>query len=626
MKQEKLYTPLRFSHLISYAGIGSIVRDNEDKLMSLVDTRYWTDKNGICTAQPLKRISSEIRVCCAGGKKLKKPPVGTYDEKRGVVDHALPAVVFPKWTICPKCKLLHYNPWLNQRKDLVEDPICSNKACNGEKLAQVTWCAASSQGYLDDVPWHYVCHLNSTQKCEQDSGKKYLRISADSSGRTIVKCDNCGSSQKINGLKCGVINRPQPWLKFSDSPDFEPVAGDDVEILEVNDPGVYFPQTSKALVIPPESRQVGRTVYDRIAGNTALYQRIDGIRSQMQRNAEIGRLAREYGCTKNEMSVALERLSNESDDDSFTSNDVDCKDQSLLRKEYDAFLTPIDNLKEDEDFVIDIKSKAWRQELSSLGDALEQFVIGRLIDQIVMVKRLREIRIYNGYRRISVGDEEGEAGQEGRLVLPWVIGEQDWLPAIELYGEGVFFTLDEKLLSLWEETTAVRRRADLFSEQYKKSPFFYDSLPPIEPRFLLLHIFSHLFMRELEAMAGFPAASLNERIYSSEMHKMAGTLIYTAVPDIAGSLGGILECAKPKKFLALLLNCFRQAAWCSLDPVCSEHLGQGPGLLNRASCHACALVPETACSYSNVFLDRNFIKGNKEAGIPNLQEFILKNS
>ncbi|BHH85828.1 hypothetical protein LA52FAK_41170 [Desulforhopalus sp. 52FAK] len=593
--------------------------------MTLVDTRYWTDKNGICTAEPLKRISSEIRVCCAGGKKLKKPPVAGYDDKKGVVGHALPGVVFPKWTVCPKCKLLHYNPWLDQGIGLFEDPICSNKACNGAKLVQVTWCAASSQGYLDDVPWHNVCHLNSTQKCERDSGKSYLRISADSSGRTIVKCDKCGRSQKINGLKCGVINRPQPWLKFSYSPDFEPVAGDDVKILEVNDPRVYSPQTSNALVIPPESREVARTVYDRIAGSTAILQRIDAIRSSMKRNAEIGRLAKEYGCTKKEMDVALERLSHESEDDGVTGNDFDCKDQSLLRKEYDAFLTPIDDLKEEEDFVIDIKSKAWKQELSSLGDTLEQFVVGRLVDQLVMVKRLREIRIYNGYRRCPNDDNEGEDDQEGRLVSPWVIGEQDWLPAIELYGEGVFFTLDEKLLSLWEKTTAVRLRADKLYEHYEKSPLFIDSLPPIEPRFLLLHIFSHLLMRELEAMAGFPAASLNERIYSSEVHKMAGILIYTAVPDIAGSLGGILECAKPKKFLSLLLNCFRQAAWCSLDPVCSEHEGQGPGLLNRASCHACALVPETACSYSNVFLDRNFIKGNTEAGIPNLQEFVLKN-
>ena len=626
MKQEKLYTPLRFSHLISYAGIGSIVRDNEDKLMSLVDTRYWTDKNGICTAEPLKRISPEIRACCAGGKKLKKPPVCTYDDKKGVVGHALPAVVFPKWTVCPKCKLLHYNPWLSQRKDLVEDPICSDKACNGAKLVQVTWCAASHQGYLNDVPWHNVCHLNSIQKCEEDGGENYLRISADSSGRTIVRCEKCGISEKINGIKCGKINRPQPWLKFSDSPDFEPVDKDDVKILEVNDPRLYSPQTSNALVIPPESRQVARTVYDRIAGNTALLQRIDAIRSQMKRNAEIGRLAREYGCSKDEMSVALERLNNESEDEFLTGNDVDCKDQSLLRKEYDAFLTPIDDLKEEEDFVIDIKSKAWKQELSSLDDAPENFVIGRLVDQLVRVKRLREIRIYKGFTRPTLTDDDKAKGKQEKENRPWIIGEQDWLPAIELYGEGVFFTLDEKLLSLWEENTAVRQRTSILSGQYEKSHMLIEPLPPIEPRFLLLHIFSHLLMRELETMAGFPAASLNERMYSSEMHKMAGILIYTAVPDIAGSLGGILECAKPKKFLSLLLNCFRQAAWCSLDPVCSEHEGQGPGLLNRASCHACALVPETACSYSNVFLDRNFIKGNKEAGIPNLQEFVLKNS
>jgi hypothetical protein len=123
-------------------------------------------------------------------------------------------------------------------------------------------------------------------------------------------------------------------------------------------------------------------------------------------------------------------------------------------------------------------------------------------------------------------------------------------------------------------------------------------------------------MRAIEAEGGYPAASLTEIIYCArEPKRMAGVLIYVAVPDIAGSLGGLAELAEPLRFLGILTRALEHAHWCSLDPVCSEHEGQGPGLLNRAACHACALVPDTACEYDNTLLDRAFVKGD-DTGLP----------
>jgi hypothetical protein len=133
----------------------------------------------------------------------------------------------------------------------------------------------------------------------------------------------------------------------------------------------------------------------------------------------------------------------------------------------------------------------------------------------------------------------------------------------------------------------------------------------VSPRFILLHTLAHLLIRQLEAVAGYPAASLKERIYSkSGKNPMGGILVYVAVPDIEGSLGGLSELAAPKRFLRLLTQVFGHAQWCSLDPVCSEHEGQGPGYLNRAACHACALIPEPSCAYGNALLDRGLIKGS----------------
>jgi hypothetical protein len=146
---------------------------------------------------------------------------------------------------------------------------------------------------------------------------------------------------------------------------------------------------------------------------------------------------------------------------------------------------------------------------------------------------------------------------------------------------------------------------------------------PLTARFLLLHTLSHLVMRQLEAEAGYPAASLSERIYcekGDKAHPMAGILISTTAADIAGTLGGLAEQAQPKHFASIISKALDAAEWCSFDPVCGEHEGQGPGLLNRAACHACTLVPDPACNYGNVLLDRLFVKGDSEKSLPSLFE------
>lgn len=63
------------------------------------------------------------------------------------------------------------------------------------------------------------------------------------------------------------------------------------------------------------------------------------------------------------------------------------------------------------------------------------------------------------------------------------------------------------------------------------------------------------------------------------------------------------------------------AAWCSADPLCAEHTGQGFGNLNRAACHACALLPETSCETGNTLLDRALVVGCEQ--VPGYLESIV---
>jgi hypothetical protein len=63
------------------------------------------------------------------------------------------------------------------------------------------------------------------------------------------------------------------------------------------------------------------------------------------------------------------------------------------------------------------------------------------------------------------------------------------------------------------------------------------------------------------------------------------------------------------------------AAWCSADPLCAEHSGQGFGNLNRGACHACALLPETSCETGNTLLDRVLVVGGGD--VPGFFEDVI---
>jgi len=188
------------------------------------------------------------------------------------------------------------------------------------------------------------------------------------------------------------------------------------------------------------------------------------------------------------------------------------------------------------------------------------------------------------------------------------------------------FTLNEALLARWAAQPGLARRARRLQARFERTGLRFPEDPPmpLTPRFLLLHTLAHLLIRRLEAEAGYPAASIRERLYCAEGPKpMAGILVYVAVPDIVGSLGGLAELAEPGRFLRLLTSVFDHADWCSLDPVCAEHEGQGPSLLNLAACHACALVPEPSCAFGNVLLDRTFVAGDLAGEIAPLLDFAV---
>ena len=610
---------VRLSHLFRDCSVGAIVRDPDShSLMVVQDTRTWTPPGHDPKDRQIRYVD-RVRSALGIEKVLCTPPRAI--ERNGEVTGWIPALRFPTWMRCSitNCGLLHPAPWRSgrQRSLDVSDadeaaprrPAVHNcKNCGG-RLEQVPWVLIHEDGYLADVPWHDLVHRNSQNpnqsQCMREWSKAYLTLRETDQGRQL-RCTKCRSTEDFRNEEH--VQFPsgtwiQPWVRQFPDPPPEVSA----KVVEINDVRVHYPVSRSGLVIPPESRILNGTVTDRLYGNTRDQQKVWNARNPLARKASLKQLASKYRCTVEAIEKALQNIN-----DGYPLYGESITRTDLLVDEFKALKEKIPELKEDEDFVTEHQTDDWRQLESTLSNDFARRV-SRAVSTLVSVNRLKEVLVLCGFQR--------EGGD--KIVPPDVIDEADWLPALEMYGEGIFFTLNEAMLQSWQSCDAIRARADDFSKRYqlRTGQSTAGREINVSPRFLLCHTLAHLVIRELDAGSGYPAASLKERIYCATGDEpMAGILIYVAVPDEEGSLGGLMELAKPHRFLRILIRAFESAARCSLDPVCCEQDGHGPDLLNRAACHACALVPEPSCEFGNALLDRIFVTGAKQ-DVPGFLDF-----
>jgi hypothetical protein len=244
-----------------------------------------------------------------------------------------------------------------------------------------------------------------------------------------------------------------------------------------------------------------------------------------------------------------------------------------------------------------------------------------------LVERLRETRVFYGFERLVRSKDPLEgmpSSAMGQLFLHPPEPEYQWLPAIKNYGEGLFIELREEAISDWLHRDAdwLQKRLDQgFVDRMANETWL---LPPLSrgctwewaARYLLVHTLAHILINQLVFECGYSSASLKERIFVSndDGAPMASFLIYTAAGDSEGSLGGLVRLGRPELFEPMVRRAVSRASWCSADPVCSEDLGgNGSRRVNKAACHACVLLPETACETINNGLDRATVVGTPEA-------------
>ncbi|WEH33589.1 DUF1998 domain-containing protein [Streptomyces sp. AM 4-1-1] len=574
---------VRRSQMITTYGVGSMIAvDNESFMVS------GTDSWNIGEAPTLleHRLARVL-----GVRHFKLPPASGDTSKDGVRVRR-----FPLWHSCPSCDVLQHVRGFNP-------PVGRNECGDcAEELVPSRFVMACPKGHIDDFPYWRWAHRDNRQKGETGlcEGEMRLRTSGKTASlRSILISCTCGIPEvsmegafRRNALaKLHVsCSGKRPWLKDAQP---EPCT-ETARTLQRGSSVAWQPIVKSALSIPPWSGGLAA----RLADHWESLRDMDraGIEGYLRAIAK----GEKYEFSADEVIALLEAEKHE-DLEVDEERGHDGVFVALRKQEYRRLTegNPESATDRVENFVCE-PPRSSASALAAYG------VTGPML-----VKRLREVRALKAFSRVDTPDARTDV-HEAALSLEAL----DWLPAMEVQGEGVFLRLDETRLDAWERSAAVAARAERIGNSHRRqlreraddSAAVIDS--PATPRMVLLHTLAHVLINEWSLDGGYPTASLRERLYANEV--MAGLLVYTATSDSAGSLGGLVAQGEPDRLVGTLHSALDRAQWCSADPLCVESEASGAGSVNLAACHACVLLPETSCEQNNGLLDRALLIGTPE--------------
>jgi len=581
---------VRRAQAITTYGVGSLVAvDQESFIVSGLDEadKHWsTDEAPVIHERRLARL--------LGVHHFRLPPASDDNSRDG-----LRVRRFPLMHSCPECGDLRRHREFNPPPG---KSVCGT--CEVD-LVPSRFVIACEAGHLDEFPyWQWVHRASGpgARTAGQCGGTLKLRTSGRSSSlRSIVVSCSCGvpevsmegsfrrNALKDLGLRC---RGTRPWLGTS---AVAVPCTRTPRTLQRGSSAVWQPVSRSALSIPPWSDGSS----DPLAGHWDV---LRGLNSRMEIEIALKVIFPKgpSPISADDVAVPLDAEREEDAQDGAEAT-FDRRYRALREKEYERLRAGNDERERShkEQFVCE----------PPLGDTdlLRPFgVTGPML-----VKKLREVRALKAFTRLS--EPDSTTGSEEVLLSDAPLS---WLPAMEVHGEGVFLRLAEDRLGSWEKSGAVVDRVERMRAAHQRlleqrAGDTSQVVPsPATPRMVLLHTLAHVLVNEWSLEAGYPAASLRERLYAAD--DMAGVLVYTATSDSAGSLGGLVAQGEPEHLVRTIRSAVRRAEWCSSDPLCVESEASGTGGTNLAACHACVMLPETSCEHNNILLDRALLVGTPE--------------
>ena len=572
---------VRPSQVITTFGPGAIV-DLQTLSVIVAGIDTWPRDEEMVIREP--RLERALRV-----KRFfpAKPSEGGFFSKGGTI----PAHVFPRYQLCPVCRTLS-----DLKDGLVEydakwqGMACKAPNCNGHGKFRATtlpapFIVACPSGHIDDFPWREFVHGGSTS-CRKRM-KLYSVARTGSVADIMVKCE-CKKTRSASEAfgetgpaALGPCSRHRPWLGIGNRETACPTA-DKVRAMQRGATNSWFPVVRSALAVKQAATPIGMAIN---ACNPRQVGKVDS-EDKLKTLVEMGMFASLEPFPLAAVWNAIQKQRGE----------IKAEDIDLRWPEWLAFRDPASASSDQLEFFLE------------LGQVPQSYK--KQIARVVLARKLLEVRALVGFTRI---DPAGAATDDGvaTTVAPIYRSRQDWLPAVEVRGEGVFIELDESAVSAWEEQPGVQQLAHSMAEKFTQWEAERNSEPSPFPgaRYVLLHTLAHTLIRQLSLDCGYSASSVRERIYSSTEPErpMAGILLYTASADSEGSLGGLVDLGRPGRLPDLIRGALRSATRCSSDPLCANHKPDVHATINGAACHACILASETSCETFNRFLDRSVL-------------------
>lgn len=593
--------PIRRSQLISPWGVGAIVPFPEDESVMIAGLDLWRFGNDVSGFL----IKDERLTKRLGVKELRRPP----DFRDNNADRAnayltIPAVRFPRWLYCPFCGSMKKTELTSGLDKCDGYPWQHGRTCHDSKQKRTMiperFVVVCPDGHIDDFPimeWVHDGHDPGTSSCRlrRSTGG----VSASLSG-VFYEC-TCGAKRSIAGaMRTGALTRvgyscsgSKPW--FGIEREGENHCGrEDVKVVQRGGSNVWFADIRSSIHIAAdeddeESRRLARIVEETL--DMVKNNRVNG---EINKSFVEGIAKVKHVDPNQLLNVIMMKI-----DNAHQTSETDAGEISEEKYRLAEYLCLIKNSGGDNQ---DFHSK--NLPIDTFHESIRPF-----FKSISLVHKLRETRALVGFSRLIPNDALPLSEKKKML---WKKGG-DWLPAVEVYGEGVFLEFDKDKLEKWASDKRTIERIGLLESyltaaQHGNGP----NQSTINPMFVLIHTFAHILINQLSYNCGYGSSSIRERIYCDRektVHDMYGVLLYTASGDSEGSLGGLVRQGVPGRIEDIIISALSNAQWCSSDPVCIQSHGQGPDNCNLAACHNCALLPETCCENGNRLLDRGFMVG-----------------
>ncbi|AXH93556.1 DrmB family protein [Micromonospora aurantiaca] len=605
---------VRPSHLMFTTGVGSLVDlPNFSVLVRGLDD--W-NYSGIPDWEPIAepRLLAAVRKLGERDVKELRPAPwldGADREPSGPAGRVgVPVMPFPGWLRCTACDELapidsKVFGFENSKARKPHEARFFHSNCGRKKTGRkplavgARFVLACTAGHLDDFPYPQFVHHGAD--CVSAS---HPRLRMDDRGGNLganveIKCLSCGLRRNMREVfgQRGAEKLPRCRGRRAHLGDFESVeCKAELKLLVVGASNQWFAQTLSALAVP---RTGASELQSKVEQHWQVLEQIAAPMMLPFARANVTALRDLEKWSDEEIWAAIERhrAGPKTDDD----DDKGYPD--LHTAEWEIFsaaqLPP-----PSDDFTL-------RRDPEGVPGRLKEHYA-----DVIQVERLREVRALVGFTRLDAPDPT-DPGLVTRARL--ARSKPTWVPASEVRGEGIFLRLPEDLLADWEERVS---DSDPLLEhmgaygRFRKNRYSGRIAGPFDPmrhwpgaRYLALHTLSHLLIRTIALECGYSSASLSERIYAGDDNDpRRGILIYTAVPDAEGTLGGLVSLAEEEPLIRLTRRALADAYHCSSDPLCAERLPQEPAdFLHGAACHVCLFVSETTCERGNRFLDRRFV-------------------